>query len=110
MQKKILNDNPSLIPAAFNVKCPNKYYKGAMVVDPDNTYHFYRQNNKGLWDHKPGISPITHIDADGKQIYVPHFSNRDYRNDKNNDDAINYTNFCGYYCIPDNKYIHKNLA
>ena len=110
MQKKILNDNPSLIPAAFNVKCPNKYYKGAMVVDPDNTYHFYRQNNKGTWDHKPGISPITDIDSDGKKIYVPHFANRDYRNDKNNDDAINYTNFCGYYCIPDNKYIHKNLA
>jgi len=110
MQKKILNDNPSLIPAAFNVKCPNKYYKGAMVVDPDNTYHFYRQNNKGSWDHKPGISPITHIDADGKKIYVPHFANRDYRNDENNDDAINYTHFCGYYCVPDNKYIHKNLA
>ena len=32
------------------------------------------------------------------------------RDDKNNDDAINYTHFCGYYCVPDNKYIHKNLA
>ena len=110
MQKKILNDNPSLIPSAFNVKCPNKYYKGAMVVDPDNTYHFYRQNNKGTWDHKPGISPITNVDASGKEIYIPHFANRDYTGDKNNDDAINYTHFCGYYCVPDNKYIHKNLA
>ena len=110
MQKKILNDNPSLIPAAFNVKCPNKYYKGAMVVDPDNTYHFYRQNKQGTWDHKPGISPITDIDADGNKIYIPHYANRDYRDNKNNDDAINYTDFCGYYCIPDNKYIHKNLA
>ena len=110
MQKKILNDNPSLIPAAFNIKCPNKYYKGAMVVDPDNTYHFYRQNNKGTWDHKPGISPITNIDADGKEIYVPHFANRNYTDDEDNEDAINYTHFCGYYCIPDNKYIHKNLA
>ena len=112
MQKKILNDNPSLIPASFNIKCPNKYYKGAMVVDPDNTYHFYRQNNKGTWDHKPGISPISNIDASGKEIYIPHFANRNYTDtdDKNNDDAINYTHFCGYYCIPDNKYIHKNLA
>jgi len=111
MQKKILNDNPSLIPAAFNIKCPNKYYKGAMVVDPDNTYHFYRQNNNGTWDHKPGISPISNIDANGKEIYIPHFANRNYTDDNNNDDdAINYTHFCGYYCIPDNKYIHKNLA
>ena len=110
MQKKILNDNPSLIPAAFNVKCPNKYYKGAMVVDPDNTYHFYRQNNKGTWDHKPGISPITNVDSAGKEIYIPHFANRDYTDDKDNEDAINYTHFCGYYCVPDNNYIHKNLA
>ena len=110
MQKKILNDNPSLIPVPFNVKCPNKYYKGAMVVDPDNTYHFYRQNNNGTWDHKPGISPISNIDANGKAIYIPHFANRNYTDDKNNDDAINYTHFCGYYCVPDNKYIHKNLA
>jgi hypothetical protein len=110
MQKKILNDNPSLIPASFNVKCPNKYYKGAMVVDPDNTYHFYRQNNNGTWDHKPGISPITNVDASGKPIYIPHFADRDYTDDKDNEDAINYTHFCGYYCIPDNKYIHKNLA
>ena len=110
MQKKILNDNPSLIPVGFNVKCPNKYYKGAMVVDPDNTYHFYRQNNNGTWDHKPGISPISNIDANGKAIYIPHFANRNYTDDKNNDDAINYTHFCGYYCVPDNKYIHKNLA
>jgi hypothetical protein len=110
MQKKILNDNPSLIPVAFNVKCPNKYYKGAMVVDPDNTYHFYRQNNNGTWDHKPGISPITNVDASGKKIYIPHFANRDYTNDKDNEDAINYTHFCNYYCVPDNQYIHKNLA
>ena len=111
MQKKILNDNPTLIPVAFNIKCPNKYYKGAMVVDPDNTYHFYRQNNKGTWDHKPGISKITDIDANGNKIYVPHFANRDYSNNKNDDDdAINYKHFCGYYCVPDNTYIHKNLA
>ena len=110
MQKKILNDNPSIIPVAFNIKCPNKYYKGAMVVDPDNTYHFYRQNNNATWDHKPGISPITNVDADGKPIYIPHFANRDYTDDKDNEDAINYTHFCGYYCIPENKYIHKNLA
>lgn len=110
MQRKILGDNPSLIPVAFNEKCPNNYYKGAMVVDTDNTYHFYRSNNKGMWDHKPGISPITDKDASGRKIYVPHFADRDYTKVDDDDEAINYTGFCGYYCIPTNKTVHKNLA
>lgn len=109
MQKKILSDNPSLIPSLFNEKCPSKYYKGAMVLDPDNTYHFYQMNKDGLWSHKPGISKVSNKDASGKNIYVPHFADRDYSNE-DDEDSINYTNFCGYYCIPKNEIIHKNLA
>ena len=109
MQQKIYNDNPSLIPAAFNQKCPKNYYKGAMVVDPENTYHFYRMNKDGTWGHKPGISKVSNVDASGKNIYVPHFADRDYSNE-DDEDSINYTNFCNYYCIPDNKIVHKNLA
>ena len=110
MHKKILKDNPSLIPVAFNEKCPNNYYKGAYVVDPNNTYHFYRANNDGTWSHKPGISPISNVDSSKQSIYVPHFADRNYEEDENNDEAINYTNFCGYYCIPTNNTVHKNLA
>jgi len=110
MFKKIMNDNPTLIPTNFNSKCPNNYYKGAYVVDPDNTYHFYRANKDGTWSHKPGISPISNVDSSKQNIYVPHFANRNYEEDDDNDEAINYTNFCGYYCIPTNNTIHKNLA
>ena len=110
MQKKILNDNPSIKPVVFNQKCPAGYYKGALVVDPDSTFHFYKQDNNSLFSHKPGISKVANKDSSGNVIYVPHFADRDYRDDKDNDDAINYTNFCGYYCIPDNKLVHKNLA
>ena len=127
MQQKILTDNLSIFPIAFNQKCPQKYYKGAMVIDSGtgygykdksngkgegNTYHFYRQDKDGKWSHKPGISPVTDKDADGKQIYVPHFANRDYRADSNNndDDALFYNEFCGYYCIPTNDKAHKKLA
>jgi hypothetical protein len=82
-----------------------------MVVDSagkkGNTYHFYRANNQGSWDHKPGISPISNLDASGREIYVPHFADRDYSNDSD-DDSIKYNNFCGYYCIPSN--VHRNLA
>lgn len=122
MNSKILADNPTLIPVTFNTKCPVGYYKGAMVVEPDSTYHFYKQMRDGLFYHKPGLNPVSKKDSPfdgekGRPIYVPHFANRDYskevnNNDNNNggDDGINYTSFCNYYCIPKNDRVHKNLA
>ena len=105
MEQKIMNDNPAIVKSTFLDKCPPWHYKGAMVVDPDHTFHFYRQNKDGTWSHKPGTLPVTDKDADNNRIYVPHFSNRNYSKDKNNnDDPINYTDFCGYYCIPNNKH------
>ena len=72
-----------------------------MVTDPGNTFHFYRQNPDGTWSHKPGTLPITKLDADDLPIYTPYTSNRDYTT-PGDDDPINYTEFCGYYCIPKN--------
>lgn len=108
MEKNILSDNPSIIKTNFNNKCPTNYYKGAMVVDPNHTYHFYRQNPDGTWSHKPGTLPVTNLDSDKRPIYVPHFANRDYKNDKNSKEPIVYTDFCGYYCVPSSKYVVKN--
>jgi hypothetical protein len=105
MERKIMDDNPELIKTEFSQKCPKNYYKGAMVVDPDHTFHFYRQNGDGTWSHKPGTLPVTGKDASGETIYVPHFNNRNYTNEKKNDDnPINYTSFCGYYCVPQNNF------
>lgn len=109
MENLILNDNKSLIKANFTTKCPANYYKGAMVIDPNNTFHFYRQDKDGRWSHKPGITPISRVDASDEPIYIPHFANRNYKKNKNNNDSINYKDFCGYYCIPNNKFISKNL-
>lgn len=106
MESKILLDNPSIKKSKLLEKCPKGSYKGALVVDPDHTYHFYRQDANGLWSHKPGTLPITNLDASGKLIYAPHIADRDYsKGKKNKDDAINYTDFCRYYCVPDNKII-----
>ena len=111
MEAKILADNKVLIPVDFKTKCPKNYYKGAMVVDPEHTFHFYRQDKDGMWSHKPGISPISRVDADKKPIYVPHFANRNYEKDDDDpEDQINYTDFCGYYCIPRDDYMDLNLA
>ncbi len=116
VEKNILKDNPSVLPVAFNTKCPVGYYKGAMTVEPNSTYHFYKQINNGLFYHKPGLRPISTVDApfkgeNGRPIYIPHFANRDYtkKNDPD-DDGINYTSFCSYYCVPQNNIVHKNLA
>ena len=108
MEKKIMSDNKMLKKVPFTKKCPKNYYKGAMVVDPNHTFHFYRQNPDGTWSHKPGTNPVTNLDQDKKKIYVPHFSNRDYSDGIDNDDSINYTDFCGYYCIPSKKFSGTN--
>ena len=109
MMNKILADNPEIKPSHLLEKCPANHYKGAMVVDTGNTFHFYRQNPDATWSHKPGILPVTNLDASGKKIYIPHFANRNYGKDRNNSPII-YNDFCGYYCIPSNKYYETNLS
>lgn len=101
MEDKILKDNPVIYKEQLTKKCKKGYYKGSMVADPGNTFHFYRQNKDGTWSHKPGTLPITQLDADDLPIYTPYTSNRDYGKPGDND-PINYTEFCGYYCIPKN--------
>ena len=89
-----------------------------MTIEPNSTYHFYKQVDNGLFYHKPGLNPVSTVDSAfegerGRPIYIPHFSNRDYTKEINNnddDDGINYTSFCSYYCIPQNNKVHKNLA
>ena len=79
-----------------------------MVVDPGNTFHFYRQNKDGTWSHKPGILPVDNKDASKRPIAVPHFANRDYTTV--DDSEIKYSDFCGYYCIPVNSYFETSLS
>lgn len=105
MEKKILSDNKSIKPIPFNEKCPSNFYKGAMVIHDDRTFHFYRNNKDGSWSHKPGTMAVTNLDADKKNILIPHFANRDYSHKPN---KIKYNSFCNYYCIPDNSYIKTN--
>lgn len=107
MEGRIIGDNESIKKVKFNQKCPKHHYKGAMVVDPGHTYHFYRQNPDGSWSHKPGTLPVTNKDANDKVIYVPHNADRNY-NKNNKKDGINYVDFCGYYCVPNNNYLNTH--
>ena len=85
----------------FIKKCPDKHYKGVLVVHPENTYHFYRQDKNGRYSHKQGTLRVEDLDASKNPIYVPHLANMNYSKGKKS--GINYTDFCGYMCVPSNK-------
>lgn len=93
VMKRTLADNPNIKRATFTQKCPADTYKGALVVDPGNDYHYYRQNDDGYWSHKPGYKPSTMIDASGNKITNPELANRNYG-------RLNYSQFCGHFCVP----------
>jgi hypothetical protein len=111
MEKKIKQDNPSIKSVSFTKKCPKYHYKAAMTVDPGHTFHFYRQNPDGNWSHKPGTLKVTNKDSRENEILIPHYADRNYtKNRKKGDEPIKYSDFCGYYCIPNDKYMNTNLA
>ena len=47
MEEKILKDNPVIYKEQLTKKCKKGYYKGSVVTDPGNTFHFYRQDPDG---------------------------------------------------------------
>lgn len=83
--------------------CPKGTRRVQLWVDPyeshiknDNyDYHWYREDITGTWSHKPGKNKITNIDDSGNIIHDPKFSDRNYENLN-----LNYTDFCGEYCVP----------
>ena len=99
---RLKGDIPSIERTTFTKKCPRGYYKIALVVDPKNDYHFYRQDADGMWSHKPGGTKVTRLDASGRPIYNPELADRDYRKEGN----LNYKKFCSYLCVPKNKTKH----
>lgn len=95
---RLIGDNPTLLPSAFELKCPKGTSKIALVVDEDQDYHFYRQDSNGLFSHKPGGTPVKNTDAQGHTIFDVQLAN--HNNDRGNSDPLNYDRFCGYFCVP----------
>lgn len=96
--KLIRQDVHQMRRIGYNRKCPAGYSKIALVIDPMDDYHFYRQDPNGYWSHKPGSQPVTRLDADGVLILDPKTANRDYKTTQNKD--LNYTLFCDFFCVP----------
>ena len=103
MVARLLGDNPSMKMTTFTAKCPPHTSKIALVVDPDEDYHFFRQDSNGLWSHKPGGTAVTNLDANSKLIYDPALASRNYTVSGS---KLNYDTFCAYMCVPRDRPLH----
>lgn len=102
---KVISEDPNnkIVNVDNDFKCPRGYYKGALVSAPGRSYHFYRKDRESkdnplkVWSHKDGSNKPKKYDASKvNDIIDPLTANRDYNN-------INYSDMCGYFCIPKNK-------
>ena len=99
VMKRTLKDNIHMYKINnFERKCPKDYYKGAVVVAPGRDFHYYRENDNGIWTHKPGYKPSTNLDSNNIPIKNPEKSNRNYGHDSKGE--LNYKDFCGFVCVP----------
>jgi hypothetical protein len=104
---RLKGDMPDIDEIEFTDPCKQGFSKIAIVIDPNNDYHFYRQDSNGLWSHKPGGQAVTNLDASNKLIFNPELCNRDYRKPGDNDPTqLNYSIFCSFLQVPRNKRVH----
>lgn len=92
---------------SFTKKCPAHTSKIALVVDADEDYHFFRQDTDGMWSHKPGGTPVTNLDAEGRPIYDPKIASRKY---DAKGSKLNYDIFCSYLCVPRDRPLYLKIG
>ena len=80
-----------------NTKCLEGEYKVALVIAPNEDYHWYRQNSDGTWSHKPGPNNVIKTDYQGKIIYDPAVADRRYNYSWFH--TTNYTQWVGYFAV-----------
>lgn len=107
MTARIRGENPTIYTINFTSQCGKGTSKIAVVVDPDEDYHFYRQDSNGYWSHKPGSLKVTNKDASGRLIYDPALANRNY---KKQGSDLDYSSFCSYYCVPRNQSLYMKVG
>jgi hypothetical protein len=99
IELRMIKDNPLIKKLKNNQECPNNFYKIALVCASDGSdYHFYRQDNNGLWSHKDGWKLATNKDSKGRIITNPELAERGHLD-----------LFCGYYVVP-NLSKYKNMS
>lgn len=104
MVSRLWGDNPKIQATSFTSRCRNGTSKIALIVDPKRDYHFLRQDPDGLWSHKPGSLPVKRVDASERPIVRPDRALFIYTGN----DPLQYTDFCGYFCVPRGKALHMS--
>lgn len=98
---RILMDNPHIYPIQHKKKCKKGYYKVFFTISPNEDYHWYRQDDNGLFTHKPGSTPVKTTDSSNKIIYDPQYANRfTSSKERLNSNELYYVTLCNSYCIP----------
>ena len=97
--RRMKKDNPMIKKLRKEEKCKDGYYKIALCCRENGTdYHFYRQDNNGLWSHKDGYRKATNKDSKKRIIKDPFLADRGI-----------YKLFCGYFSVP-NEAKYKNMS
>jgi hypothetical protein len=107
MIARIMGDNITVTPSAFELRCPKGSSKIALVVDEDQDYHFLRQDSNGYFSQKSGEMPVTNLDSLGHKIFDVALANHDFRHTKS---TLNYDRFCGYFCVPRNRPLYAKVG
>jgi len=90
IEERMLKDNPSIQKIKKNQPCPIGFYKIMLYVAIDGSdYHFFRQDNTGLWSYKNGWRLARNDDLKHKLIHNPTTANKG-----------KYTVLCGTYAVP----------
>jgi hypothetical protein len=105
---RIMGDNNTITPSAFELQCPVGTSKIALIVDEDQDYHFLRQDKNGFFSQKSGSLPVTNLDAKGHRIFDAQLANHNYHKFKNTN--LNYDRFCGYFCVPRDRKLHLKVG
>ena len=105
--RRIKKDNPNMYLTSYEERCKPGFYKAFIALDDkkeDQDYHFWRQGADGYFDHKPGRTEATNLDASGNPIINPLIANRSYRH-------FQYTKPCFFFCLnPDLSKAHSRSA
>lgn len=88
MENRMMKNGNNIYKIKDN-KIPKGFYKIALTCKDDKTdYHFYRQDQNGLWSHKNSWRKATNKDAKGRLIKDPKKCDRG-----------KFTIFCDYYMV-----------
>ena len=96
METRLDLDHPELEKISYEKECPEGKYKIGMMIDPNDDYHFIRQDRDGNWSHKPGSSNVRNTDFSNVLLTDPTKADFNYR-----ESGLNYSQQCGFYCIAD---------